>query len=121
MEEQGQEDYQPFYGKDEEMKTNVKVRFDHSLTDNYEVEKTGEFTRPRDTRGHGSPSIFEPGAPDGGHLEELCGKVCLRNGREGPTGVRGGAAGEHGRAAGEGVRGVRAVVQERGGGGGEAG
>ena len=39
----------------------------------------------------------------------------------GPTGVRGGAAGEHGRAAGEGVRGVRAVVQERGGGGGEAG
>ena len=84
LEEQGQEDYQPFYGKDEEMKTNVKVRFDHSLTDNYEVEKTGEFTRPRDTRGHGSPSIFEPGAPDGGHLEELCGKVCLRNGMEGP-------------------------------------
>ena len=89
LEEQGQEDYQPFYGKDEEMKTNVKVRFDHSLTDNYEVEKTGEFTRAL-----------------GGAVRK--GVSAQRRG--GPTDVRGGAAGEHGRAAGEGVRGVRAVV-----------
>lgn len=66
------------------MKTEVKVRFDHSLSDNYEVEKTGEFTRSRDVRGQSSPSIFEPSDPTGGHLEDLCGKVCLKEGVEGP-------------------------------------
>ena len=66
------------------MKTEVKVSFEHSLTDNYEVEKTGEFTRARDVRGQNTPSVFEPGDPAGGHLEDLCGKVCLKDGVEGP-------------------------------------
>ena len=63
------------------MRAIVKPCFTHTRSENYEIEKMGDFARPKDTKGLREPSYL---AATGGadHLQELKGKVNPKRGVE---------------------------------------